>query len=216
MAPTSSTGRSSRTGRGCLRREVSPPRWTRRRAEKPGLVPPPCFGARRPTRGLSFSAYNERAAKACSVVHIPETRKGVMASHAQHRKQQSKLLETVKDRLGSGEVVIAVLPFASTPKRPKGPSGKVRDGIYTSYRHYRPLVVTSRRLLVINAARTPFPRGVLAEFPLAKVRVVDVVPARFGQSRLRLDLPEVGTVPFDLGRYDVEALPELRAAVENQ
>jgi hypothetical protein len=139
-----------------------------------------------------------------------------MASHAQHRKQQSKLLETVKDRLGSGEVVIAVLPFASTPKRPKGPSGKVRDGIYTSYRHYRPLVVTSRRLLVINAARTPFPRGVLAEFPLAKVRVVDVVPARFGQSRLRLDLPEVGTVPFDLGRYDVEALPELRAAVENQ
>jgi hypothetical protein len=139
-----------------------------------------------------------------------------MGSQTQHAKQRAKVLETVKDRLGSGEVVIAVLPFASTPKRPKGPSGKVREGIYTSYRHYRPLVVTSRRLLVINAARTPFPRGLLAEFPLVDVRFIDVVPARFGQSRLRLDLPGLGTVPFDLGRYDIEALSKLRAAIEHQ
>jgi hypothetical protein len=139
-----------------------------------------------------------------------------MASGAQYTKQRAQILETVNDRLGLGEVVIAVLPFASTPKRPKGPGGKVREGIYTSYGHYRPLVVTSRRLFVINAGRTPFPRGLLAEFPLADVRFVDVVPARFGQSRVLLDLPDLGTVPFDLGRYDVAALSELRAAVEDR
>ena len=136
-----------------------------------------------------------------------------MGSQAQYTKQRARILETVNDRLGPGEVVIAVLPFASTPKRPKGPGGKVREGISTSYGHYRPLVVTSRRLFVINAGRTPFPRGLLAEFPLADVRFVDVVPARFGQSRVLLDLPDLGTVPFDLGRYDVAALSELRAAV---
>jgi hypothetical protein len=136
-----------------------------------------------------------------------------MASHAQYTKQRAQILETVSDRLGPGEVVIAVLPFTSTPKRPKGPAGKVREGIYTSYGYYRPLVVTSSRLFVINAGRTPFPRGLLAEFPLADVRFVDVVPARFGQSRVLLDLPDLGTVPFDLGRYDVAALSELRAAV---
>ncbi|HEV3134266.1 MAG TPA: hypothetical protein VG348_06090 [Acidimicrobiia bacterium] len=136
-----------------------------------------------------------------------------MASQTQYTKQRAQILEIVTDRLGPGEVVIAVLPFASTPKRPKGPEGKVREGIYTSYGHYRPLVVTSQRLFVINAGRTPFPRGLLAEFPLAGVRFVDVVPARFGQSRVLLDLPDLGTVPFDLGRYDVAALSELRAAV---
>ena len=139
-----------------------------------------------------------------------------MDSQEQHTKQRTQILETLADRLAPAEVVIAVLPFASTPKRPKGPSGKVREGIYTSYGHYRPLVVTSSRLFVVNAGRTPFPRGLLAEFPLAQVRFVDVVPARFGQSRIRLDLPGVGTVPFDLGRYDVEALPGLRAAVDDQ
>jgi hypothetical protein len=137
-----------------------------------------------------------------------------MASRTRDAKQRAQVLEAVGDRLRPGESVIAVLPFASTPKRPKEPTGKVREGIYTSYRHYRPLVVTSRRLFVINAARTPFPRGLLAEFPLAEVGFVDVVPARFGQSRLLLDLPGVGAVPFDLGRYDVEALPGLRAALE--
>jgi hypothetical protein len=136
-----------------------------------------------------------------------------MDSAARHAKQRAQILETVRDELGHGETVVAVLPFASTPKRPKGSSGKVREGIYTSYRRYRPLAVTSHRLLVIDAGRTPFPRGLLAEFPLAQVRFVDVVPARFGQTRLLLDFPGVGTVPFDLGRYDVVALSEFRAAI---
>ena len=139
-----------------------------------------------------------------------------MDSHAHHAKQRAQVLEAVGDELGEGEVVVAVLPFASTPKRPKGPSGKVREGIYTSYRRYRPLVVTGSRLLVIEAGRTPFPRGLLAEFPVTQVRLVDVVPARFGQTRLRLDLPGEGTVPFDLGRYDVVALSEFRAAIEDR
>jgi hypothetical protein len=153
----------------------------------------------------------------CSVVHDSGDRQRVsMASQAQHTKQRAQVLETVGDALGPGEAVIAVLPFASTPKRPKGPEGKVREGIYTSYGHYRPLVVTSRRLFVINAGRTPFPRGLLSEFPVAEVRFVDVVPARFGQSRVLLDLPDVGTVPFDLGRYDIAALSEFRAAVGEQ
>jgi hypothetical protein len=128
--------------------------------------------------------------------------------------QREQVMNAVGDRLRRGERVIAVLPFASTPKRPKGPGGKVREGVYVSYRRYRPLVVTSDRLFVINAVRTPYARGVLAEYPLAEVGFVDVVPARFGQSRLLLDLPGDGTVPFDLGRYDVEGLPELRAALE--
>jgi len=130
-------------------------------------------------------------------------------------KQREQLLEVIGDRLGPAEHVVAVLPFASTPKRPKGPLGKVREGVYVSYRRYRPLVLTNRRLFVISAGRTPYPRGVLAEFPLADVDFVDVAPARFNQTRLRLDLPGVGTVPFELGRYDVEELPELRAALEH-
>src|ERR1035437_171812 len=121
-----------------------------------------------------------------------------MDSPARGTKQREAVLDAVADRLRPGEDVIAVLPFAATPKRPKGPEGKVRDGIYSSYRRYRPLVVTTLRLFVIGASRTPYPRGVLAEFPLAEVRYVDEVPARFSQTRLLLDLPDAGTVPFDL------------------
>ena len=135
-----------------------------------------------------------------------------MESSARGAKQRKQTLEVVADRLRPDEIVMAVLAFASTPKRPKGPGGKVREGIYISYRRYRPLVATNRRLFVLQASRTPYPRGVLAEFPLADVRFVDVVQGPFSQSRLLLDLPGVGTVPFDLGRYD--ELPELRAALE--
>lgn len=138
-----------------------------------------------------------------------------MDAQARHAKQRAQILEAVNDELGQSEVVVAALPFASSPKRPKDPSGKIREGIYTSYRRYRPLVVTSRRLLVIEAGRTPFPRGLLAEFPRAQVRLVDIAPAKFGQTRLRLDLPDVGTVPFDLGRYDTVELSEFRAAIGN-
>jgi hypothetical protein len=137
-----------------------------------------------------------------------------MAASGRDAHQREQVLATVADRLGPEERVVAVLPFASTPKRPRGPTGKVREGIYVSYRRYRPLIVTSRRLFVVDAARTPYPRGVLAEFSLPDVTFVDVVPAAFGQSRLLLDLAGVGTVPFVLGRYDLEELPDLRAALE--
>ena len=137
-----------------------------------------------------------------------------MESSARGAKQRKQTVEVIADELRPDETVLAVLAFASTPKRPKGPEGKVRVGIYISYRRYRPLVVTNRRLFVLEASRTPYPRRVLAEFPLADVHVVDVVQGPFSQSRLLLDLPDIGTVPFDLGRYDVEELPELRAALE--
>ncbi len=136
-----------------------------------------------------------------------------MDSPTRGAKQRNEVVDTVADRLGPGEEVIAVLPFAATPKRPKGPQGKIREGIYTVYRRYRPIVVTNRRLFVIGGSRTPYPRGVLAEFPLADVTYVDEIPARFSQTRLLLDLPDNGTVPFDLGRYDVPDLPQLRAAL---
>jgi hypothetical protein len=139
-----------------------------------------------------------------------------MAATGRDTRQREQVLDSVADRLGPQEQVVAVLPFASTPKRPKGPTGKVREGIYTSYRRYRPLVLTSRRLFVVGAGRTPYPRGVLAEFALPDVRVVGVEPASFGQTQLRLELAGVGTVPFNLGRFDLVDLPELRAALEPQ
>jgi hypothetical protein len=137
-----------------------------------------------------------------------------MVRAAESAKQRVAVLDAVDGRLQPGERVIAVLPFASTPKRPKGPEGKVRDGVYQSSRRYRPLVLTTHRLFVINTSKTPFPHGVLAEFPSAAVDFVDVVPGQFSQSRMLLDLPGVGTVPFDLGRFDVPDLPDLRAALE--
>lgn len=127
--------------------------------------------------------------------------------------QREEALNTVREHLRPGEQVVAVLPFASTPKRPKGPEGKVRYGVYTSYRRYRPLVATDQRLFVLETSRTPHPRGVLAEFPIADVAFVDVVPARLSQ-RMQLELPGLGTVPFVLGRYDMAELPDLRAALE--
>ena len=43
-------------------------------------------------------------------------------------KQREHVVSAVADRLGRDERVVAVLPFALTPKRPKPPR-KVRDGI---------------------------------------------------------------------------------------
>jgi len=129
-------------------------------------------------------------------------------------KQRSQVLQVMSDSLRDGEHVVAVLPFAATPKRPKGPTGKVRVGIYTSYRQYRPLAVTNRRVFVMHAGRTPYPRGVLETFPIGDVDFVDVIPARFGQRRLLLDLPSVGVVPFVLGRIDEEELPKFSAALK--
>jgi hypothetical protein len=129
-------------------------------------------------------------------------------------KARKEALGAVQDHLRPDEHVLAVLPFASTPKRPRGAAGKIREGVYQSYRRYRPLVLTDRRLFVLDAGRTPHPRrGVLAEFPTAQVEVVAVIPSRFNQNRLVLDLGGVGAVPFELGGYDVEGLGILREAL---
>jgi hypothetical protein len=136
-----------------------------------------------------------------------------MPAPSRVQRQRDEVVGAVQDTLRPGEHVIAVLPFASTPKRPKGPEGKVRAGIYQSARRYRPLVVTNRRLLVVNAWRTPYPRGLLAEFPVSETTVVDVVPVRFDQQRLELELPGEGVVPFILGRFDLVELDDFEAAL---
>lgn len=130
-------------------------------------------------------------------------------------KSREPALGAVRDRFQPAEKVVAVLPFASTPKRPSGPEGKTREGISSSYRRYRPIVVTDRRLFMLDAGRNSRPRGdVLGEFPLQAVDVVDVIPGRFNQNRVLLDLPGVGTVPFDVGGYEVDDLARLRAVLE--
>jgi hypothetical protein len=130
-------------------------------------------------------------------------------------RQRQDVVDAVQDSLRPGEHVVAVLPFAATGRRPKGPEGRVRYGIYQTSRRYRPLVATNQRLLVIDTARTPYPRGVLGEFPRASITVVDLAPARFGQ-RLSLELPDIGVVPFDLGRFDLIELDDFRAALGEQ
>jgi len=133
-------------------------------------------------------------------------------------KARQEALDAVRERLRPREEVVAVLPFASTPKRKIGPDGlKVRDGVYQSYRRYRPIVVTDRRLFVLDGGRTPHPRrGVLAEYPLEQVDVVDVIAKRFNQNRVVLDLPDEGAVPFDVGGYEVDDLAVLRARLERR
>ena len=128
-------------------------------------------------------------------------------------RQRASVVGSIQDELEPGETVVAVLPYAATPRRPRGPEGKVRVGVYQSGRRYRPLVATNRRLLVIHAYKTPFPKGLLADFPLEKVHVVDLVPGRLGQQRLTLDLPGEGFVPFQLGRFDALELDDFEHAL---
>ena len=133
-----------------------------------------------------------------------------MASRTSVDRQRREVLDIVQEHLRGGEKVVGILPFALVPKRPKGPEGKVRDGLYQSYRRYRPLAVTTRRLFVLETGRTPHPRGFMTTYELRDVHFVDLVPTRFGH-RLLLDFPEVGTVPFVLGRFDLEDLDDLRS-----
>jgi len=128
-------------------------------------------------------------------------------------RQRANVLAAIQDELRSGEEVLAVLPFASTPRRPKGPEGKVRQGVYQSGRRYRPLVATNRRLLVLHAYKSPYPKGLLAAFPVDGVQVLDVARGRFGTQRLTLDLPGEGVVPFELGRFDLVELDEFEHAL---
>jgi hypothetical protein len=128
-------------------------------------------------------------------------------------RQRDSVVDSIQDELGPGEAVVAVLPYASTPRRPRGPEGKVRVGVYQSGRRYRPLVATSRRLLVVHAYKTPFPKGLLADFPIAQVHVVDRVSRSLGRQRLTLDLPGEGFVPFELGRFDALELDEFEHAL---
>jgi hypothetical protein len=117
-------------------------------------------------------------------------------------QNREALTKIVSPRLERGEAIVAMLPFATTPKRPKGPEGKVREGVWQSARLHRPLVLTDRSLFVFDAGRTPHPRAVHARFGLHEVSVVNVIERRAGTSTIVLELAREGQVPFELGRYD--------------
>ena len=112
------------------------------------------------------------------------------------------MTDLLAPRLEHGESIVAMLPFATTPKRPKGPAGKVREGVWQSARLHRPMVLTDRSLFVFDAGRTPHPRAVHARFSRRDVRVVRVAERRSGASTLILELADQGEVPFELGRFD--------------
>jgi hypothetical protein len=129
-------------------------------------------------------------------------------------KQRAQLVDMVRDRLRTRESVLAVFPFASTKKRPRLPGetrkDRVRIGVYQSYRRYRPLVLTDQRLFVFETGRTPHPRGLLAEFRVDDVDLVEVAPGRMGATDFVLELPGTGPVPFECGRKEVADLAVLR------
>jgi hypothetical protein len=132
-------------------------------------------------------------------------------------KQRAQLVAMVQDRLRSKESVLAVFPFTSTKKRPRLPGetrkDRVREGVYQSYRRYRPLVLTDQRLFVFETGRTPHPRGLLAEFRVDDVELAEIVPGRLGVTGFVLELPGIGRVPFECGRKEVDDLAVLREAL---
>jgi hypothetical protein len=127
-------------------------------------------------------------------------------------KYRAALGRLLEGSLAPGETIVAILPFTSTLKRPKAPGaprgkkGKVRVGIYQSWRRYRPLVLTNRRLFVFETGRTPNPRTVLAAYPLDEVDMVAVTPVGRGVTRFALEFPDAGRVPFEAGRREREDL----------
>ena len=127
---------------------------------------------------------------------------------------RATLVAMVQDRLHPSEPVVAVFPYTNTEKRPRQPGetrkDKVRIGIHQSWRRYRPMVVTDRRLFVFETGRTPHPREVLAELPLADVELVEVAPGRMGATRFVLDIAGTGRVPFECGRKERHDLDVLR------
>jgi len=123
----------------------------------------------------------------------------VANTDSQNRDAMMKILAPV---LASKERVEALLPFSSTPKRPRGPEGKVTEGVWQTKRLHRPLALTDRKLYVFDAGRTPYARGVHEGFPRSAVHVVDVVDRRFGQRDVLLAIDGLGTVPFETGKLD--------------
>jgi hypothetical protein len=127
-------------------------------------------------------------------------------------KYRAALVRKIEGSLAPGETIVAILPFTSTLKRPKAPNaprgkkGKVRFGIYQSWRRYRPLVLTNRRLFVFETGRTPNPRQVLASYPVDAVDMSAVTDAGRGVSRFALEFPDAGRVPFEAGRREREDL----------
>jgi hypothetical protein len=138
---------------------------------------------------------------------MPSDRVRQAEAHVLSDKYRAVLLRMLEGSLVAGETVVAVLPFVTTRKRPKSPgaprgkAGKVRTGIYQSWRRYRPLVLTDRRLFVFETGHTPNPRAVLAQFALSDLEVVSVTTNRSSTSFV-LEIPAVGRVPFDAGRRE--------------
>ena len=122
-----------------------------------------------------------------------------------------RLEELTRPVLRDDERIAAVLPFTAVAKRPRGPEGKVRSGVWQSWRRHRPVVVTDCRLFVFDTGRTPYPREMLAEYPLDQITMSAVTTSRFHTSRFTLTLPGEGEVPFEAGRRD--ELAELQAAL---
>jgi hypothetical protein len=128
-------------------------------------------------------------------------------------RYRQRLTALAAPELRAGEHIVALLPFATVPKLPKGPRGrknKVRFGIRQSWRRYRPLVVTDRRLLVFDSGRTPHPRELLDAVPVGEVTISAVTPGRWGTSMFELTLPGTGAVPFETGRREVDDLAVLQ------
>ena len=130
-------------------------------------------------------------------------------------KYRAELARRVEPSLRSGERITAILPFVSSLKRPKAPgaprgkAGKVRTGVYQSWRRYRPMVLTNRRLIVFDSGRTPNPREVLDEFSVADLEVVSVTPLGHSLTRFVLEFPGIGQVPFEAGRREQQDLEVL-------
>ncbi len=141
--------------------------------------------------------------------HLRPPSVGAVTDGAAHYPK--RLEELAIQELRQGERILAVLPFTTVPKRPRGPEGKVREGLWQSWKKYRPLVVTDQRVLVFDTGRTPFPRYVMAQFPVEQISMSEVTAGRFGVERFTLVLPGEGAVPFEAGKRD--DLAAMRAAL---
>jgi hypothetical protein len=129
-----------------------------------------------------------------------------------YAKSCADVTAVVEERLEPGETVEGVLPFALVPRQPKH-AGGTRVGIRQRSRRYRPIMITDRRLFLLDTGRTPYPRGVLAEFRNRDVGVVQVTPGRLGTSTVVLDLGGMGEIPFVVGRYETNDLARLVAVL---